>query len=1165
MDEARQFLKSSGYEKVMFSALDVNAGHINDLASGFGGKVVVGGYVGDGANAFQGADNVTWYDSMEDMAKGEGYEYRPGINMSHFEGSQVVPRLCMSKGCKHKCAFCVVPKTLEVTEEELVKQQVDAFAELDARLVYLDDKTFGQAKNHTMLPDLYWRIKKQNPEFEGFIIQTTASQFGRFSDEFLAASHIRYVELGVETFNDSILRELHKPASEAVIQQAADRARRLKINLVPNIIIGLPQETAETYARTKEWLEANADIISHVNAYNLALYNDTEIAEIVGDTGDARDVNENSVEKSFHTDPEAHLEFAKWVYDFGKRVLDKDVVHNTGLTADQEIAKQYGVEPGRVDVIFHDAEQRYRELKAKKTGDRSKAEKAELAFLSRYRGDIEAILEDLTSDSPTLSMTLEKAVPRTRPEQELLERGHGIAQQMGMTEEERRMLMTELVGKNSMGDMNPEEMEQYVQYLEGILEESGQTYEPMPSEYYEMLDQLHSMKRPDRIEEGQPVKRTLQETMDSMLKIGLEFARLDRVFEWLDGGNPNGWFKRTFYRPLVAANTARNDAINQDILNMESRIRELGLDPGNMVSRRDAVNDRHELTGFERVGVYTLAMNPHTAQYLEEMGFTAQDVQDVAEFMSDSERALAEDFLDYYEKAWPILERVAISVGFDQDTLQQEVFYSPILFRDKGIDVEDQQTLLEYFEQKQKAGGSKPESRFLKKRKKPRKGAKIELDAMVMFVNQVNRFNTFQHMAPIAFTANKMLSSHEFGTALNEATGGMGVNLVREWIKRSVRGHGDRVTSSFWRSVGSLRDSGMAYALVGNIPTVIRQAVSLFNYAAYSPRAIPNMVRNMVKSMSPGGYEAIHEYARERTGMIRNRNMEAFVKKEMKTQEDLKQRYGRNISINETLLGAIRAVDMYTVTMGWTSVYQTARQQGMTEQEAIQEADEWGAKTQPMADAVYLPDIMGGRYNWVYRMMFPFTNQVNNNLNTWARDVYVKGSLGMTAYRAAMTWVLPSLVFGLIRRGRLQRDEKEIAVDLATYPVAPLMIAGDWIIHALEGDGKRTALHDIGFQSAANTIRAINRDAKTEKEKAEKRRAITKNAARTIGILGGAKFPGMRGIVTSQSIRSIEAAYDLAFSEDKPPARSLVVGKYTTDKYMEEKEDEQEGKRRVVK
>lgn len=319
MAQAKQFLREAKYGRVLFSALDTNATLIKELAKDYPGTFDVGGYTQP--KEFADTPNIKWHDSIKSLADDAGVPYREGVDYRHYEGSDVIPRLTMSQGCRHKCAFCSVPKAVTETPAEVVTQQADAIAELGSKLVYLNDKTFGQASNYRSLSDLYKRIKQKNPNFSGFVIQTTAAQMQSFTPEWLAESGIKFVELGIETYNDPILKEMHKPATERLIDRATDKLRKNRIALIPNIIIGLPGETQATYAKTLEWLKANKDIISHANIYNLAVYQDAELGKKLT-TASPDDFNENVLEKSFHKDPAVHQQFAGDLYGLAREMLE---------------------------------------------------------------------------------------------------------------------------------------------------------------------------------------------------------------------------------------------------------------------------------------------------------------------------------------------------------------------------------------------------------------------------------------------------------------------------------------------------------------------------------------------------------------------------------------------------------------------------------------------------------------------------------------------------------------------------------------------------------------------------------------------------------------------------------------------------------------------------
>jgi hypothetical protein len=329
MQEAVGFLQTAGYTRIAFSVLDVNRALVREIAQNYTGQVDCGGYI-DGAYCAD-LPNITWYDSLEEWAKALGIEYRDGADYRHFAGCRTIPRLTLSTGCKFRCAFCDVPKTITETPVSAILRQLDSFRSLDFRLVYLNDKTFGQASNYRLLPELCKAILNYNPEFLGFIVQTTPVHLVKLASDaqWFADSGIRYVELGIETYNDSILASLNKRQSQqAHTDKATALLRSLGIGLIPNIIIGLPGETRETYANTLEYLERNADIISHCNIYNLAVYADTPLEKVLP-TASASDSNENTLIKSWITDTAAVEWFAESLYTLGCKMLDANNAYNS--------------------------------------------------------------------------------------------------------------------------------------------------------------------------------------------------------------------------------------------------------------------------------------------------------------------------------------------------------------------------------------------------------------------------------------------------------------------------------------------------------------------------------------------------------------------------------------------------------------------------------------------------------------------------------------------------------------------------------------------------------------------------------------------------------------------------------------------------------------------
>ena len=279
------------YDYMAFSVMDCNKHLIKTVSMVYQGVVLLGGYeypVLDGYSV--------WLDSVRTMTVYFDREYKSGVDYSDFYGQKTIARLTMSTGCKHHCKFCTVPNEVKSVTTGEIYQQLSELVKLDSPLIYLNDKTFGQSGTHITLPYFYSQVKYQKPDFIGFIIQTTTSQILKLSDDFLLNSGIKYVELGIETYNDSILKAMDKPSSEKLIDKAMAKLYNLGIRIIPNIMIGLPGETEKTYERTMNWLWADAYAnynMSHLNIYNYVDYG------VGGDENQVKQENEDFANKLY--------------------------------------------------------------------------------------------------------------------------------------------------------------------------------------------------------------------------------------------------------------------------------------------------------------------------------------------------------------------------------------------------------------------------------------------------------------------------------------------------------------------------------------------------------------------------------------------------------------------------------------------------------------------------------------------------------------------------------------------------------------------------------------------------------------------------------------------------------------------------------------------------
>jgi len=320
IDDSIKELSSRDIDYICFSVLDVNKKYIKEFIDKYSGQaqIILGGYTNfDDLRQ----DNVSIFDSIEDCMNYLGLKFIPGTDYSLFKGFKTIPRITLSKGCLFHCKFCTVSDNLELIPDDIILDDAKSFHPLKFKLVYLDDKTFFQAKNYRILKQVYQIIKSYNPDFQGFIIQTTCSTALRHLSE-IKELNIFAIELGIETYNNALLKALRKPQNEKLILKAMTALAKLDIKVIPNVIIGIIGENKASYDKTLSLLNRFKKCIYILNIYNLAIYNDTQLSKEIGINSD-NDFNENSLDKSFYNPSQNkdNLYFYNSIFSVGLKIL----------------------------------------------------------------------------------------------------------------------------------------------------------------------------------------------------------------------------------------------------------------------------------------------------------------------------------------------------------------------------------------------------------------------------------------------------------------------------------------------------------------------------------------------------------------------------------------------------------------------------------------------------------------------------------------------------------------------------------------------------------------------------------------------------------------------------------------------------------------------------
>jgi|GEM_PF-1006368 len=332
---------------LLFSTIESNASHTRGLVERLPHKrIIMGGHVNP--KDFTQYPNVTFLGSPAELP-----EHLPGLDPSAtpdnklFEGQEVIPRLTLGSGCLFACEFCMVPRQIKTPPEDQIWEQVESFKPLGFELVYLDDKTFGQAPNWQMIGVIRDEIRKYNPDFKGFIVQTTANVAagdGRKQDGDIEAFKelgVQYTEIGVESVNPATFQAMVKPYHLKHLQTVMEKARDLGMPIIPNFIFGHPLDVGK-YDNFMAWTEEHRDIIPAVNVNFLSvLYGAVQLRKQrnLPEAQGVTDLDQNAYQKSWLTEADT-LEMLQAVRGVYHTTSGEDFYPNTYAEALTQVSAE---------------------------------------------------------------------------------------------------------------------------------------------------------------------------------------------------------------------------------------------------------------------------------------------------------------------------------------------------------------------------------------------------------------------------------------------------------------------------------------------------------------------------------------------------------------------------------------------------------------------------------------------------------------------------------------------------------------------------------------------------------------------------------------------------------------------------------------------------------
>lgn len=184
-----------------------------------------------------------------------------------------IVRLNASHGCLFRCSFCgdAWSEQLHLVRKENLRREIVALKETfpEAEICYIGDKTFGQSPEAAR--NLAEVVADEQPGFR-FIAQTHFSVVTAELITLMKKIGICVVEIGFESGDGDLLKAVRKPGKLANFHDRCKLLADAGIQVVLNVMGGLPHSTRRSCERTADMLAEGSSHVALYNLYNFVPY-----------------------------------------------------------------------------------------------------------------------------------------------------------------------------------------------------------------------------------------------------------------------------------------------------------------------------------------------------------------------------------------------------------------------------------------------------------------------------------------------------------------------------------------------------------------------------------------------------------------------------------------------------------------------------------------------------------------------------------------------------------------------------------------------------------------------------------------------------------------------------------------------------------------------------
>ncbi len=482
----------------------------------------------------------------------------------------------------------------------------------------------------------------------------------------------------------------------------------------------------------------------------------------------------------------------------------------------------------------------------------------------------------------------------------------------------------------------------------------------------------------------------------------------------------------------------------------------------------------HPITRWEAVGVALNSENlGNVERLMQGQGYTEEQIRVIREQLIPTEKEFVNDVFDLIDSYWADTEATTVKAVGIRPKKIVEGKYFPI-HTDFSEDVDAQAREAQKDLMRDVFSKAFLEKGFVKSRRGGRGAVKLDvLPVILKHLDDVIHYNAF--VLPLR-DVQKIINHPRFKKAIIDVMGEATYDQFKPWLADTVnpRSLSPKNRAEFLASI--LRKNSTASILAYKI------SVSLLQAGSFS-----QTVAKIGLKSALGGVVDYWKNPIEATKFIYARSPEQknrAILWDRELRDWLESKHAQNIlkglpgEAKSTLFVMIRSVDFVTVMPSWMGSYNKELARTGDKKKAEDFADHIVRITQPMGSPKDLPRVLRGRPFQKFFTMFKSFYIRMHNMLVDIKDEYrfSEDPFFSKTSKAALgywwTMIFPALLATWIRSGFTEKDSKEYAKGIITFPITSLFLIGD----AVNAISK-------GFEMKTPALKAFDEFAKVAKSK----------------------------------------------------------------------------------